>query len=279
VPPAIDPLSDKNRSLSLQRVVGTLTSAGLCESHEPTLARDFAARARRVGRDGKLRAAGELGLLYRPIVAQISRWDRLKGMVPLLEGFTKLKRDLASGQLAHLEERDQQRVKIARLLLAGPDPEAFGDDADTRAAFEQVVAHYQALDDEIASDICVLALPIGDAVEHALIVNALQRISTVAVLNSSREGFGLTLAEAAWKGVPVMGSMTSGIRYQIRHEIDGLLCEDPEDAEEVARTLLAILTDEAGRHRFAVSAQRRVMSEFLITAQLRRFLRLFTELS
>ena len=279
VPPAIDPLADKNRPLSLQRVVGTLTSAGLCHSDQPTLARTLAAPAQRVAPNGRLVAAGELGLLYRPIVAQISRWDRLKGMVPLLEGFARLKRDLATGQLGRLGEREQRRVEIARLVLAGPEPDAFGADTDMRAAFDELVATYRGLDEEVAADICILALPTSDPEAHALTVNALQRASTVVAQNSLREGFGLTIAEAAWKGVPVLGSATSGIRYQIRHEIDGLLCEDPEDPEVLARSLLAILSDEAGRRRYAASAQRRVLSEFLITGQLRRFLRLFTELA
>jgi len=278
VPPAIDPLTDKNRSLSIQRVIATLTSAGLCESTEPGPARAFAAPARRLRQSGRLGAAGELGLLHRPITLQLSRWDRLKGTVPLLEGFAKLKRDLRSGQLGHLGAREQRRLEISRLVLAGPEPEAFGDDADMNSAFDELVAIYRGLEPEIAADICVLALPTSVPREHALIVNALQRTSSLVVQNSLREGFGLTIAEAAWKAQPVLGSATSGIRFQIRHEIDGLLCEDPEDPEEVGRSLLAMLCDGAARRRYAFSAQRRVMDEFLITDQLRRFLRLFTEL-
>jgi len=279
VAPGIDPLSDKNRPLSLHRVVGTLCSAGLVEQEAPTLARPFAAKVKLVGRDGRLREPGELELLYRPLLLQISRWDKLKGMVPLIEGFARLKRQLAAGELAHLNEREQRRIGIARLVLAGTDPAALGDDREAVAAFDEVVAAYAALEPELARDVCILALPAASARENALIVNALQRAASVIIQNSLREGFGLTVAEAGFKGVPVIASATSGIKLQLRHEIDGLLCDDPASPEAVAASLLAMFGDEEARQRYTVSAQRRVLSEFLITSQLQRLLRLFSELA
>ncbi|MBN2357833.1 MAG: glycosyltransferase [Deltaproteobacteria bacterium] len=279
VPPGVDPLSDKNRTLSLHQVVGTLCSAGLVEPAASIPARPFSGTAQRVDREGRLRDPGELELLHRPLVLQISRWDRLKGMVPLIEGFALLKRRLAAGELRDLSEPEQHRIEIARLVLASTDPAALGDDREAVAAFDEVVATCAALDPELARDVCILALPAGSARENALIVNALQRAASVIIQNSLREGFGLTVAEAGFKGVPVIGSATSGIKLQLRHEIDGLLCDDPANPDAVADSLLALFCDPEACQRYAASAQRRVLAEFLITSQLQRLLRLLSELA
>ncbi|MFH1807164.1 MAG: glycosyltransferase [Pseudomonadota bacterium] len=279
LPPSIDPLADRNRTLSLHQVVGTLASAGLVESDQPSLARAFAEPVRRLNQRGELRTAGEFGLLHRPVVTQISRWDRLNGMLPLLEGFARLKRGQVQIDGADLDGRQRRRVQIVRLVMAGPAPDGFDDDTELNRDWNAVVEAYCALPAEIAADVAVLALPMASPVEHGLIINALQRVSTLVVQNSLSEAFGLGVAEAAYKGVPVLGTMASGIRLQIRHEIDGLLCDAPDDPEAVAHSLNTLLGDEEARPRYAQSAQHRVLSEFLITGELRRLLRLLTELA
>ncbi len=278
LPPAIDPLNHKNRDLTLHQVVGTLSSAGLLPNPAPTLARPFAAQARRLNRHGELQAPGELELLFRPTVTQISSWDRLNGMRPLLEAFAGLKQQLARGGLTLLSDRQRRRIEIARLVLAGPDPSQYRDDDQQLRDYQQLLETYLELDPAIAEDIAVIALPVASATEHALIINALQRVSTVLVQNSLSEGFGLGVTEAAFKRVPVLGGAASGIRLQIRHQIDGLLCQAPEDPDEVGKRLLQLLNDEEGRPRYAASAQRRVFREFLITRELRSYLRLFSEM-
>ena len=72
------------------------------------------------------------------------------------------------------------------------------------------------------------ALPMTDAEENAAIVNALQRRADVVVQKSLAEGFGLTVAEAMWKRVAMLGSCTAaGVRYQVRDHMDGRLVDNP----------------------------------------------------
>jgi trehalose synthase len=113
--------------------------------------------------------------------------------------------------------------------------------------------------------------------DNALMVNALQRCTTVIVQNSVREGFGLTATEGMWKRVPVIGTQACGLRQQIRSGVDGALIGDPNDPEELAETLDRLLRDPVKRDLMARSAQRRVHDEFLIFTQLRRWLRLLVE--
>ncbi len=86
--PALDPFSHKNRELPPHKLVGILCNAGLKSENHPVLTPPFTHQARRLQPDGSFGPAvdpEEIGLLYRPIVMQVSRWDRLKGLRPLLE--------------------------------------------------------------------------------------------------------------------------------------------------------------------------------------------------
>src|SRR5690606_10690446 len=126
---------------------------------------------------------------------------------------------------------------------------------------EELIAQYQALSDAEQRDIAILSLPMRSVKENALIVNALQRCSSVMVQNSLQEGFGLVVTEAMWKRTPVLGSTAYGIRQQIRHGIDGVLIADPKSAEAVEAGILRVLEDPHERARWARSAQRRVYDE------------------
>lgn len=108
-------------------------------------------------------------------------------------------------------------------------------------------------------------------------VNALQRCATVVVQNSLREGFGLTVSEAMWKRVPVVGSQACGIRQQIRDHLDGRLVDDAEDAVQLSKLLDELLGAPAERERLARAAQRRVHESFLIFTQLGCWLRLLVK--
>jgi trehalose synthase len=218
-------------------------------------------------------AGQDVGLLFRPIITQISRWDRLKGFLPLMKAFVKLKKRYDDPPKKY-EERHRQRLRILRLVLSGPEPESIQDDPESQGILNELCAYYIELPRALKEDIALLTLPMASKKENALMVNALQRCATVVIQNSIREGFGLTATEAMWKRVPTIGTYAFGLRHQIRHEIDGLLIENPESPDEITDVLDEILEDAHKREVLARNGQRRVHEEFLIFGQLRRWLRL-----
>ena len=193
----------------------------------------------------------------------------MKGFKPLLDGFIRLKERAAA---ADAGSRHRRRLELVRLVLAGPDPAAVADDPEAQEVLQELTAAYVALPPALQSDIALISLPMNVRKENELIVNALQRCSSVVVQNSLQEGFGLTVTEAMWKRAPVLGSRACGIRQQIRDGVDGRLIQDPEDPEEIATTLDAVLEDVAGRIQLGQNAQRRVSDEFLVFTQVRNWL-------
>jgi trehalose synthase len=135
------------------------------------------------------------------------------------------------------------------------------------------VDYYMHISPEYQADVAILKLPMASRKTNALMVNALQRCSTVVVQNSLQEGFGLTATEGMWKGVPIVGTRAYGLRQQIRNSIDGVLIQNPEDTDEIARRLDDVLRDVKRRLVMARSAQQRVHDEFLIFTQLCHWLR------
>src|SRR5256885_3653697 len=103
-------------------------------------------------------------------------------------------------------------------------------------------------------------------------VNALQRSATLVAQNSLREGFGLTVTEAMYKGVPVLGTRACGIRHQIDDGIDGRLVGDGEDRDQVAQVMGEMLTSDLGA--MGRAAERKVQGRFLVFEQLAGWLRL-----
>lgn len=258
VPPGIDPESSKNCDLSVSRVLGILTSAGLVDPPHPTVTGPWPHLALRVQKDGRLGSAlqpSEIGLGFRPTILQVSRWDRLKGWRPLLQAFAKLK----------------PRHPDARLVLAGPQSGSVQDDPESTGALDELVADYRRLG--LFDDVAILALPMASRTDNALLVNALQRCATIVAQNSLEEGFGLTVTEAMWKRAAVLGSgRAAGLRFQIRDGIDGRLAPDPEDPASIAAILDEMLRDPKKRDAWGRSAQRRVHDEFLFFTNLRRWL-------
>lgn len=292
IPPAIDPLSHKNRDLSAHKLSGVLCNAGLCCASQEVLTPDFEHQAKRVQPDGSLGPATEpadLEMLFHSTVTQVSRWDRLKGWVPLLQGFARMKErhyagDTGNGDFVKSDEkhpeRHHRRLDMVRLLLAGPDPTAIQDDPEGQATFERICQQWQELPPEIQKDVAILALPMNSRKENALMVNALQRSSTVIVQNSLREGFGLTVTEAMWKRIPVMSNTRAvGPRQQITHACDGWLIDDPEDPEQVAEGLDYLLNDRGERAVLARTAQRRAHDQFMIFSQLEDWLELLGDVA
>lgn len=273
IPPAIDPLSHKNRDLPVHKLVGVLANGGLSAAPGPLITPAFPDLAHRLQPSGdwSLAASGEdLGLLYRPIVTQVSRWDRLKGFLPLMQGFIELKRIFADDPA--LAPRCRRTIELAHLVLAGPDPTAVADDPEARDVLSEVAAYYRTLPAALQVQIAILRLPMESAKHNALMVNALQRCSDVVAQNSIREGFGLTATEAMWKHVAVMGTRAAGLRQQIQDGLEGRLVSDPQDSCEIASTLCDLLVNPYLREALGRNAQHRVQDEFLVFAEVGRWL-------
>jgi trehalose synthase len=178
----------------------------------------------------------------RPIITQVSRFDRFKDPIGVIHAY-RLVREFIPVQL----------------VLAGGGA---SDDPEGEEVLRQVRESAGA--DE---DIHVFVLPSDD---HRTI-NALQRVSDIVVQKSTREGFGLTVTEAMWKGKPVIGGDTGGIRLQVVNHHTGFLVSTSEGAALRIRYLLRHkdIREEMGRkaHRF-------VLENFLITRHLREYLTL-----
>ncbi len=273
--PAIDPLGHKNRPLHPVKLAGVLNNAGLLDSQHPTITPSFEHAVSRLSPDGEfqtLDGATEIGLLFRPVISQISRWDRLKGWFPLLLGFRRLKSN--AKRYAEGDGRATRRIGLARLILAGPDPSSVADDPEAGSVLEEIRREYLALPTDLQEDVAVLSLPMSSLKQNALIVNAVQRSSSVVVQNSLREGFGLSVTEAMWKHTPVIGSSAYGIRQQLDPGIDGEMIEDPSSPSSVAEAMGRILNDAKRREKLALNAHLRVSRELLIFRQISDWLRL-----
>ena len=108
--------------------------------------------------------------------------------------------------------------------------------------------------------------------QDTALVNALQRKAAVVLQKSIREGFGLTVAEAMWKGTPVIGGNVGGIRYQIKDGVNGFLVSSMEEAAE---RIVQLVKDEKMRKQMGHKAKETVRKHFLLTSYLEQYLDLF----
>ncbi|MCB1156439.1 MAG: glycosyltransferase [Leptospiraceae bacterium] len=279
ISPSIDPLSHKNRDLSIHKLIGILCNAGLSVAHNPIITPEFNNIALRLQKNRTYAPAkfpDEIGLLYRPIISQISRWEKMKGFLPLLEAFKILKQEYRDKAQT---ERQQKRIDFVRMVLAGPAPEETPDRPISSSFLKEVEDSYLTLPEDIQRDIAIIKLPLQSVKENALMINALQRCSTLVVQNSLQEAFGLTCTEAMWKSTPVLVSNSCGLRQQVRDKLDGWVLNRADDPKEIAKAFYHILDNPKERERLALSAQKRVMEEFLIFTNLRKWLRTFSLLS
>lgn len=271
--PGIDPLAHKNRDLRPYKLAGILRSSGMIDGPDvPRWAR-FHAPIQRWS-EGEWIADPIPGLIHVPLVVQVSRFDRLKGFQYLIPAFAELARSCHERAL-HVRadaERVESELLRAQLILAGPDPAGVTDDPQAAEVLAEICAQQNALPESLRMRVHVLRLPMVDVKENALMVNALQRIATVVVQNSVREGFGLTVAEALWKGTPVVASNVGGIAVQIRHGTDGILVDDPCDSDAVADALMQMLAAPMDAERMGRAGRRRVRDHFLVLSQVRRWL-------
>ena len=248
IPPSIDAFAPKNQVMGFTSVTATLRAAGLAADHHHPSRAAFERLDGTVGRVRRpARMVEEAALrLDTPLVTQVSRWDHLKDPLGVLAGFA---------EHVHAEE-------APHLVLAGPDVDAVADDPEGAGVLAEVRAAWDALPPATRRRVHLAMLPMEDADENAIIVNALQRRSDVVVQKSLAEGFGLTVAEAMWKARPVVATTVGGIQDQIEDGVTGWLVA-PEDLAGFGDRVSALLEDPHGAERMGTAAQARVREHFL----------------
>jgi trehalose synthase len=209
VTPSIDPFSAKNRDLSDREI------------------REFL---------GNYKIPTD-----RPLVTQISRFDRWKDPMGVIEAFRKA--------------RDQ--VECTLVLV--------GNNATDDPEGGEILKTIKSVADE---SIIVLA------VDDPTLVNALQRAAAVVLQKSTREGFGLTVTEAMWKGAAVIGGDVGGIRHQIKDEWNGFLVSTPDQA---AARIVQLLKNPRLREQVGSRAKESVRQNFLMSRLLEDWLDLLAK--
>ena len=220
IPPCIDPFTAKNRDLVETDVHTIIEQASLPN-------RDH-------------------------MVLQVSRWDRLKDPIGVMEAFAR-----------HVAPRAD-----SWLMLAGPEVTSVTDDPEQPEVLNEVTSRLRNMPAEVQDSIVVAQLPMSDLERNALLVNALQRRAEVVVQKSIAEGFGLTVAEAMWKRRPVVASRVGGMADQIEHRRSGLLVEDPHDLRSVGDAVVELLDNPGIAAGMGDAAHRRVGRLFITPAHL-----------
>jgi len=262
IPPSIDAFSAKNQLLSEQAVTAILDVVGVGSED----GRRHARFRRPDGSPARVDRSAQLWQELRvahdiPIVTQVSRWDRLKDPLGVIDGF-----------LHHVPARTG-----AHLVLAGPDVSAVADDPEGLEVLHECIARREALPAHERERVHLVALPMDDADENAAMVNAIQRRSNVLVQKSLAEGFGLTVAEGMWKGRPVVASRIGGIQDQIVDGESGVLV-DPHALDEFGAAVAGLLDDPGEAARMGGAAQERVRDHFLGPRHLGQYFELFSKL-
>lgn len=215
--PAIDPLTSKNAPLSQEAIDETLARCSV-----PT---------------------------DKPLVTQISRFDKWKDPLSVLEGFKRVK----------------ERVDCRLILCGSMAP----DDPEGMEIYESVRSAAGPLID--TRDVILLTI------DDNLLVNALQRVSAVIVQKSLREGFGLTVSEALWKGTPVVATNVGGIPLQISDGHNGFLVE-PNDLDAFVHRVVQLLKDRKTAAAMGAQGKDTVLRSFLITRYAMDHLRLIRDM-
>ncbi len=213
ISPSIDPLSDKNKELPQDVIDAALEKYNIVKD--------------------------------KPIITQISRFDRLKDPVGVIEAYLRVKKYID-----------------CQLILAGgtatDDPEG-----------AQVLAEVQEKAKK-DPDIHILLLPQDD-----VLINALQRASDVIIQKSLKEGFGLTVAEALWKAKPIVASHVGGISLQVKHKYSGLLCHSIDGA---AFAIKQLLNNPEYAKKLGENGREHIKNNFLLTRHLKEYMLLFLSL-
>jgi len=174
-----------------------------------------------------------------PLVVQVSRFDTWKDPQGVIDAFNIVRQEMP-----------------CRLVLLG---NVATDDPEGPQVYESLLGQQ-------CDDIIIISHQDG------ALVNALQRKAAVVLQKSLREGFGLTVSEAMWKGTPVIGGDVGGIKLQIEDGVNGFLVSSVEQAAE---RISCLLKDADMRHEMGVKARETVRQKFLLSRYLEQYLDLF----
>ncbi len=212
ITPSIDPLSKKNKYLSDAEVSKILSR------HD-------------ISRD-------------KPIVAQISRFDKWKDPLGVIEAFKLVKQKFN-----------------CRLVLLGNMAD---DDPESLTIYERIVQ-------KSAEEKDIVVKSVAGKYENDMLVNALGRATSVIIQKSLREGFALTVTEASWKGTPIVGSKVGGIPLQVVNGKNGFLVSN---IKECAQKTLWLLKNRTRAEKMGEYGKERVGKNFLVTRHLLDYVRL-----
>ncbi len=205
--PAIDPFSDKNKSMSPEMAREIIVEHGINPA--------------------------------KPIIIQVSRFDSWKGQSGVIQAYYLAKNKIPNLQLV-----------LAGFFEAQDDPEAI-------ESLKEIKKHAKG-----DPDIHFFYNPRQlKNISDDILINAFCTASPIIVQGSIREGFGLTITEAMWKGKPVIARITSGSSLQIKNNKNGILVNSPE---EMAKWIVRLLKDEKLRKKFGKAAEKSVKRNFLL---------------
>lgn len=179
----------------------------------------------------------------KPMIVQISRFDYLKDPIGVIEAFEIVRKNID-----------------CQLVLAGGTAD---DDPESGKVLAEVKERAAT-----NPDIHILLIPPNSDIE----INALQRSATIIMQKSLREGFGLTISEALWKGKPVIATAVGGIPLQVKNKLTGLLCHSVEGA---AYDLKNLLSNPEYAQWLGKNGREHVKQNFLITRHLKEYMLLF----
>lgn len=212
--PSIDPLSAKNEFLKRDRVKKYL---------------------------------GKFGVeLDKPIVSQVSRFDKWKDPEGVIRVFERVRR-----------KKDCQLVMLGSFAADDPEGAVMLDRVNKKVASSRY-----------KNDIKILV------VENHILANCLQRASHVVIQKSLKEGFGLTVSEAMYKGTPVVASAVGGIPAQVINGTTGYL-HKPLDEEGFASSVVKLLENQRLREQMGLAGSEYVKENFLITRMMLDWLNIF----
>ena len=179
-----------------------------------------------------------------PIIAQIGRFDPWKG----------LDRTIATYRQVRAERKCQ-------LVIAGGSA---SDDPESEKILDDIYS--KTREDE---DVHILNLPLANRLDNYLEVNALQRAASVIMQPSTREGFGLVITEALWKGKPVIAGNVGGIPFQIKKGKTGYFYQNPQ---RTAQKIIHLLDNPQAAERIGKRGRQYVQEHFLITDRIADYL-------